>query len=228
MIISILSCQTEVLNIFLPLWSESVFKVRQKDMFSVRVDMLAIDFCLACKNRLLSYKNSPVGWQASGGRELPVLLHKLRCCSYLFTVHYLFISEQCIHICLHIPNGDKRKSGQNESFEFYLVSWKVSASVSLKFWVREEISHLKRKKCLPCFASIIQQPNSPLGNTEWVLRPLNESKSWASVSHACLSWNNFRLTHIPEPTLCPLLKMIYGPAGLAARLQQLYFHMMHS
>lgn len=64
-------------------------------------------------------------------------------------------------------------NGQNDSFEFYLVS----ASTSIKLWVEEEISILKRRKCLPCFASIIQQCNSPLGNAEWVLRPLNESKS---------------------------------------------------
>lgn len=106
-----ISCHTEVLNVFvfLSFSSESVFKVRRKDMFSVPVEVLTIDFCLASINRLLTYKNSPIGWQASGGREQPVLLHKFRCCPYLFTAHYLFISEQCIHICWHIPNGDKRK-----------------------------------------------------------------------------------------------------------------------
>ena len=94
-----------------------------------------------------------------------------------------------------------------EWVSFYLVSWKVRASASLKLWAQEEISHLKRRRCLPCFASIIQQHNSPLGNTEWVLRPLNESKSRASAFHACLSWKNFwdSPTH-PKPHYAYSLK----------------------
>lgn len=73
------------------------------------------------------------------------------------------------------------------SFTWFLGK---SAAVSFKCWVQEEIARLKRRKCLPCFASIIQQANFPLGNRassetfKWI-------KSWASVSHTCLFRNNF-------------------------------------
>lgn len=90
--------------------------------------------------------------------------------------------------------------------------------MSLKVWKRQKLSHLKWRKRLPCFASIIQQQNSPLGFTEWDLRPLNESKSWAAVSHACLSWNNIWLTHTSKPALQLHLKTLHGAAGLTERL----------
>lgn len=75
---------------------------------------------------------------------------------------------------------------------------------------------LKWRKWLPCFASIIQQPDFPLGNPvssepfKWIKKP-------GPVSHSCLLWNHFweSSTH-PKPHF-PLLQMMYGPAAPATR-----------
>lgn len=84
--------------------------------------------------------------------------------------------EYCRPFLLHNPQW--RNNGLNDSFSLHLVS----VGAPIKSWPEEERSLLKRRKCLPRFASIIQQLNSPLGNSASSKTFLNESKS------QCVFW----------------------------------------